>query len=137
MAAIGRSNVGDLPLDAVGDGGKVALRRPAEQIDDPRIGCGNAAGLRQQFEHRHFQRVGDGPHHQHGRIAGAAFDLRQIALRRSGFLCELAARHAALGAAKPHHAADLAREGRIGAAGKVGGFACIEGVRHTCTIIHV
>ena len=62
---------------------QIARRHAAEQIDDPRVGRGNAAGLRQQFEHRHFQRVGDGAHHQHRRIAGAAFDLRQIALRGS------------------------------------------------------
>ena len=125
-AAVGRGGAVDPALDGFGDRRQIARRHAAQQIDDARVGRGQAAGLRQQFEHRHFQRVGDGAHHQDRRIAGAAFDLRQIAFRGAGFLRELAARHAALGAAEPHHAADLAGEGRVGAAGNVRDFAGVE-----------
>ena len=120
----------DPPLDRFGNRRQIARRCTPQQIDDAGVGRGQTAGLRQHFKQRNFQRVGDGAHHQNGRIAGAALDLRQIALRRARLLGELAARHAALGAAEPHHAADLAGEGRVGTAGDIGEFAGIDGVRH-------
>ena len=49
--------------------------------------------------------------HARRRIAGAAFDLRQIALGGFGRLRQLPARHAALGAMPPHLAADRGEEG--------------------------
>mgnify|MGYP003350474140 CR=1 FL=1 len=62
----------------------------AAQIDDPRVGF--RAGHRQQFEQRKLKRLRNGAHHENGWIAGAALDLRQVALRGAGILRELAAR---------------------------------------------
>src|SRR4029077_14992010 len=88
-----------------------------------------------------FQRVGDGAQDQHRRVARAAFDLREIALGRSRFLRELAARHAALGAAEPDHAAKLAGKGRVGSAAEIGHFAGVDDIGHdmhynSCMIVH-
>ena len=48
-------------------------------------------------------------------------------------LGELAARHAALGAAEPDHAADFCGERRVSASAKVGGGAGVEGMRHAAS----
>ena len=74
--------------------------------------------------HGQFERLRDGAQHADRRIAGAAFDLRQIALRRLRGLRQLPARHAALGAVAPH----LARRSRRGTR-HLGSFA---GGREDC-----
>ncbi len=60
-----------------------------------------------------IERLRDGAQHAHRRIAGAAFDLRQIALGGFRGLRQLPARHAALGAMAAHFAADRGEECRV------------------------
>jgi hypothetical protein len=88
----------------------IRLRHLREQIEDGAERGGARAGFRQQRGSGKVERLRDGAQHAHRRIAGAAFDLRQIALRRFGGLRQLPARHAALGAVAPHLAPDGGEE---------------------------
>ena len=97
-------------LDQVGDRGKLGQRHAAQEIEDVGHRGGAAVAARQQFDDRNVERLGDRLEHDDGRVALAAFDLREIALGRAGALRKLPPRHAALGAAEPHQPADLGGE---------------------------
>ena len=70
---------------------------------------GARAGLRQQRRRPAGRALAQWREHADRRIAGAAFDLRQIAFGGLGGLRQLPARHAALGAMPPHLRADARR----------------------------
>ena len=90
--------------------------------------------------------------HADRRIAGAAFDLRQIPLRRFGGLRQLPARHAALGAILSHFAADGGEEcgrlceparrngsdrlGQLGSGGRLGHGSHVPMHYSSCAIMH-
>jgi len=94
-----------------------------EEVEDGVQRRGARARFRQQRGGGKVERLRDAAQHARGRVAGAAFDLRQIALRRLRSLRQLPARHAALGAIAPHLASDRG-EKRCGpaAARRGGGF---------------
>ena len=75
------------------------------------------------------ERIGELTQHQEGGIAGAALQLRQIALGNPGRLGERLARHAPAGARQPHALADIEAHARCGAGGlslkliKLGGYS--------------
>jgi hypothetical protein len=69
-----------------------------------------SAAVRAQRGTGQVERLRDGAQHAHGRIADAAFDLRQVALGRLRGLRQLSPRHAALGAAAAHFAPDRRKE---------------------------
>ena len=108
--AIGAARPRHARLDVLGERRQFALRHLRQQIEDGAERRGARAGFRQQRGAGQVERLRDGAQHAHGRIAGAAFDLRQVALGSLRDMRQLPARHAALGAAAPHLAPDRREE---------------------------
>ena len=78
---VGAGALGDARRNFLGERGQLARRHLRQQIED-RAKLGSArTGLGQQRGSGKVERLGDGAQHAHRRIAGAALDLRQIALR--------------------------------------------------------
>ena len=103
---VGAAAQRDARFDLLRQRRQLLLRHLGEQIQDGAALGGARALLRQQRGRGKIERLRDGAQHADRRIAGAAFDLRQIPLRRLGRRRQLPARHAALGPVLPHFAPD-------------------------------
>ncbi len=99
-------------LDLLGERRQLAFRHLREQIENVAERDRARARFREQRGGGKIERLRDRAQHAHGRVAGAAFDLRQVPLRGFRRLRQLPPRHAALGAIAPHLAADRGEEGR-------------------------
>src|SRR5262249_57576971 len=77
-----------------------------KEIEQRRARAVMRSQFAQQIGGGNVERLRDGTQYRDRWIAGAAFDLREISLRSVRSLRQLPARHAALGAAAPHFAAE-------------------------------
>ena len=107
---VGAGGARNTRLDQLGELRQLAFRHLRDKIEHGVERRGTRAGRRQQRGGRQIERLRDGADDARRRIAGAAFDLRQIALGGFGRLRQLPARHAALGAMPPHLAPDRGEE---------------------------
>ena len=97
-------------LDQLGKGGKFCNRHAGENIEDFGHRRRAPVAAREQFNDRDVEGARDRFEDDDRRVALPAFDLREIALGGARGVCELPARHAALGAGEPQQAADGASE---------------------------
>ena len=108
--AVGAARPRQAGLDIFGKRRQFTLRHLRQQIEDGAERRGARAGFRQQRGTGQVERLRDGAQHADGRIADAAFDLRQVALGSLRGLRQLPPRHAALGAVAPDLAPDRGEE---------------------------
>ena len=93
-------------LDQLGKRGKFCNRHAGENIEDFGHRQRAPVAAREQFNDGDVEGARDRFEDDDRRVALPAFDLREVALGGARGVCELPARHAALGAGEPQQAAD-------------------------------